>query len=289
MISTVHEHKSILVMISILVLSILAFHIPFTYAGWLIYHKPAFRGKIIDAGTKEPINGVVVSIFYEAHLMGPAGGGTYIINVKEMLTDKKGEFYIPSYTTLIQPLSIEAEVDFIIYKPAYGSFPKDHTFVIWALSKGLAFSHKISETLKRRVEEAWRREFQEFFKTLPEERRARTRPGRRIKYALPLLPMKDAKERLQALDIPYFTVPDEVDLTTIKWIHMLHTDINLKEDSHYMVIGLPTLTTRKERLKTIPTSFGVNRWAKLAGSREFPVLFKAINEEYERFGLEGIK
>ena len=42
--------------------------------------------------------------------------------MREALTDKNGEFYIPSYTTIIQPLSWETLVTFIIFKPGYGSF-----------------------------------------------------------------------------------------------------------------------------------------------------------------------
>jgi len=56
-----------------------------------------------------------------------------------------------------------------------------------------------------------------------------------------------------------------------------------------MVIGLPKLRTKRERVKAIPTSFRINKWAEKAGSKEFPVLFKAINEEYKRFGLEEVK
>lgn len=96
-----------------------------SYAGWLIYHKPEFKGKVIDAGTKEPIEGVVVVAIYKKHTLisGPGGGGTSIVKIRETLTDDKGEFHIPSYTTIIQPNSIEDRVECIIYKPGYGSYP----------------------------------------------------------------------------------------------------------------------------------------------------------------------
>ena len=95
------------------------------FAGWLIYHKPEFRGQVIDAETKEPIEGAVVVVVYKKHslISGPGGGYTSVIKVKEALTDKKGEFKFPPYTTLIQPNSIEDNVEFIIYKPGYGSYP----------------------------------------------------------------------------------------------------------------------------------------------------------------------
>lgn len=92
---------------------------------WLIYNKPEFKGKVIDAETKEPIQGAVVVTVYEKHSLigGPGGGYTSVIKVKEVLTDRNGEFLITSYTTMIQPNSIEDAVDIIIYKPGYGSYP----------------------------------------------------------------------------------------------------------------------------------------------------------------------
>ncbi len=94
-------------------------------ASWLIYSKPEFRGRIIDAQTKHPIQGVVVVAMYKTHTIigGPGGGDFSIIHVKEALTDANGEFRIPAYNTLIQPNSYEDVTNFIIYKPGYASHP----------------------------------------------------------------------------------------------------------------------------------------------------------------------
>ena len=91
---------------------------------WMVYHKPAFKGKVIDAETKEPIEGAVVVAVYNKATIG-LGAGTLssVINVREALTDKDGMFRIPSYTTMIQPFSWEISATFIIFKPGYGSFP----------------------------------------------------------------------------------------------------------------------------------------------------------------------
>lgn len=99
---------------------------PCVNAGWLVYRKPEFKGKVIDAASREPITGAVVAVMYYSApiLTGPGGGSPYIIHVKEALTDEDGMFLIPSYTTLIQPNSLEDRADFIIYKPGYGSFPE---------------------------------------------------------------------------------------------------------------------------------------------------------------------
>lgn len=89
-------------------------------ADWLIYHKPAFEGQILDGDTKEPIEGAVVVVLYNKRTIG-LGAGTLssVINIRETLTDKEGRFRIPSYTTVIQPFSWEDVANFIIYKPGY--------------------------------------------------------------------------------------------------------------------------------------------------------------------------
>ena len=50
-----------------------------------------------------------------------AGAFSFIINVRETLTDKEGMFRIPSYTTIIQPFSWSSKATFIVFKPGYAS------------------------------------------------------------------------------------------------------------------------------------------------------------------------
>lgn len=107
----------------IIALTIFTFVTPSHALWWMAYHKPAFKGKVIDAETKEPIEGAVVVAVYTKTSMGIAESYSVTINVREALTDKNGEFYIPSYATIIQPLSWEDKATFIIFKPGYGSFP----------------------------------------------------------------------------------------------------------------------------------------------------------------------
>ena len=93
-----------------------------TAHAWLFYSKPEFRGRVIDAETKQPIQGTVVVVLYEkGEFGGPGGGNTLPMDAKETLTDKNGDFYFPSYKTLIGPLSREDDVSFIIFKPGYMS------------------------------------------------------------------------------------------------------------------------------------------------------------------------
>jgi hypothetical protein len=92
-------------------------------ASWLLYNKPEYKGKIIDAETKEPIEGVVVSFYYMTNTYDIGGGGTRVIHTKEALTDKNGEFVIPPYTTPISPFTTSDAAECIIYKPGYASYP----------------------------------------------------------------------------------------------------------------------------------------------------------------------
>ncbi len=95
-------------------------------ASWLLYHKPEFRGHVVDIDTKEPIEGVVVvAIYYKSTLNPPAGSYSNVIHVKETLTDKNGGFYFPAYTTFIHPLAYSGNCEFLIYKAGYGNLGKE--------------------------------------------------------------------------------------------------------------------------------------------------------------------
>ncbi len=106
------------------VLCIGSFYVTQSYA-WLIFHKPEYEGKIIDADTNEPIEGVVVVALYNTRSIigGPAGLLYHTIHAKEVLTDKNGKFVVPSYTTMMGPNSKENYTEFIIYKPGYAGYP----------------------------------------------------------------------------------------------------------------------------------------------------------------------
>jgi len=86
-----------------------------------IYHKPEFSGRLIDAETKEPLEGAVAVVLYykQATVSLNVGGvSDYPFAARETLTDSKGEFYFPSYTSILI-LSEGTQVGFIFYKPGY--------------------------------------------------------------------------------------------------------------------------------------------------------------------------
>jgi hypothetical protein len=108
--------------IVILAVIITVFMATFAKAGWLVYHEPEFKGTILDVDTKQPIEGAVVVAVYKKASMGlGAGSSSSIINVRETLTDKEGNFRISSYTTLILPFSWQIPMSLIVFKPGYGS------------------------------------------------------------------------------------------------------------------------------------------------------------------------
>lgn len=86
-----------------------------------------FSGKVIDAETKEPIEGAVVLVVWNKAIYGGVGGpSTYFLDAKETLTDKDGRFYVDKYYGFtINPLARirNASSSFIIYKPGYIVFP----------------------------------------------------------------------------------------------------------------------------------------------------------------------
>jgi len=89
-------------------------------ASWLIYHKPAFKGRVVDLDTGEPVEGVAIVALYRMETLNPPEGpyGSYI-HAKETITDRDGKFVISSYRTTMNPLSWSKPVEFIIFKPGY--------------------------------------------------------------------------------------------------------------------------------------------------------------------------
>lgn len=95
-------------------------------AGWLVFNEPEFKGKILDIETKQPIEGAVVVVEYKKATMGlGAGSISSIIDIRETLTDKDGNFSFPSYSTVIQPFSWQISTILIIFKPGYASLRLD--------------------------------------------------------------------------------------------------------------------------------------------------------------------
>jgi len=114
--------KSIL--IGFLIIISMSLMISFSYA-------KTFKGRVIDADTKEPIEGAVVVAYWYKAIDTIAGESTTLEDVRECLTDKNGEWSISGPKGRphgpIPPLSLfisyTREPDFIVFKPGYCSWP----------------------------------------------------------------------------------------------------------------------------------------------------------------------
>ena len=89
------------------------------------YAAGPWCGKVIDAETKQPIEGAAVVAVWEKNISGPAGTLQYFLDAEETATDKNGEFKIPFKIFFSVPGIRQVKGPFFtIYKPGYGVFPK---------------------------------------------------------------------------------------------------------------------------------------------------------------------
>jgi hypothetical protein len=95
-------------------------------AGCAITHKYGpYYGKVVDAETKDPIEGAAVLVVFYTEEYGPAGAITRYADAVETVTDKKGEFKIPAHrVTTFRPLQGWNRYGyFTIFKPGHGCYP----------------------------------------------------------------------------------------------------------------------------------------------------------------------
>lgn len=89
------------------------------------YSDGPWMGRVIDAETKEPIEGTVVLAVWNKVYGTPTGRQHYFFDAKEVITDKDGTFIIQKFNAInFLPIirSIEGP-EFVIFKPGYTSFP----------------------------------------------------------------------------------------------------------------------------------------------------------------------
>jgi len=105
--------------IGFFVIVLLSFGISSAYA-------KTFRGRVIDADTKEPIEGAVVVAEWMTEIETPTATHTDLKDVKECLTDKNGKWSITGRRgrdngQLFIPYTKEPQ--FIVFKPGYCPWP----------------------------------------------------------------------------------------------------------------------------------------------------------------------
>jgi hypothetical protein len=88
------------------------------------YELAPFEGRVVDADTKEPIEGAAVLAVYYDDSTSIAGSNTYPIDAHETQTDIRGDFRIPEVKKWFggRPGTV-VEARLIIFKPGYGLFP----------------------------------------------------------------------------------------------------------------------------------------------------------------------
>lgn len=79
-----------------------------------------YAGKIIDADTKQPLEGVVVDATWHKKYPNVAGSSSSYYDTRETLTDKNGEFSIPGMGLLL--FSFLDKADITIFKAGYDGF-----------------------------------------------------------------------------------------------------------------------------------------------------------------------
>lgn len=101
----------------------------FTQGGWLIYHDGPYTGKVVDEETNQPIEGsAIVALWYIQRYGGAGGPVAKLLEAKEAVTNKNGEFTIPSMIGFHWwPFSTLDEPNVIVFKPGYRTY-KDYNY-----------------------------------------------------------------------------------------------------------------------------------------------------------------
>ena len=91
-----------------------------------VFADGPYRGRVIDAETKEPLAGAVVLVYWirNAPAIGH-GPAQSFLGAEEALTDDRGEFIVaenPPSNWI--PFTWRSLPNFIIFQPGYGYFPR---------------------------------------------------------------------------------------------------------------------------------------------------------------------
>jgi len=88
--------------------------------GWIIYLDRGYHGTVIDADTKEPIEGAVVVAVYSAGCARPVEGYSKTLGARETWTDTNGAFQTSFFWTVSSPNCFRSFTNFTVFKGGYG-------------------------------------------------------------------------------------------------------------------------------------------------------------------------
>jgi hypothetical protein len=87
------------------------------------YHGP-YRGRVIDAETKKPLEGAVVVAVWNREVVWIFQTNTEFWQAREVLTDSNGEFVLDAEDIELKAPSRTLRPTLVIFYPGYGSFPR---------------------------------------------------------------------------------------------------------------------------------------------------------------------
>jgi len=195
-----------------------------------LYSGGPWRGRVIDADTKEPIEGAVVVAVWQREYDGPFEGITRFHEAKEVLTDKEGKFEMPAYIVeskekpllreqdlkknehllteemlqqwkIVKPLYSGPEIKepkFIIYKPSYGNYPGQEKLGIYAIGPGssiVEYQEEHKEMYKGKMVTAWAK------------KRTKTFPEGLVYYGARCKTKIDAMKKTLPFNFGFFFIP----------------------------------------------------------------------------------
>ncbi len=146
----------LIIFVGIYLLTLMGFWPAFCYP---VRYDGPYKGKIVDANTGQPIEGVVVLGVWYKELPTPAGAVSSYYDAMETVTDKNGEFEIPGLGLKI--LSNVTPMNVLIFKAGYEhlglwlweSFKEDEILkkkVVWEGNKAVISLRKLMMEERRK-------------------------------------------------------------------------------------------------------------------------------------------
>jgi hypothetical protein len=253
--------------------------------GWIIFVEEAFSGRVIDAETKEPIEGAVVNAIYYKRCFNLFHADSYVIRVREILTGADGTIRIPSYWTLVSPNCWYGFSNLIVFKPGFGDYPGNHSYAIYAVAsksgkQALVYKGEVLEGWRRAMNSQYMQSMERFIEeqvdSNPEELEKSLRQIEErgdSERLVPYIPFPGAESRLALMDIP---LPPEKSLPDNAVLLPYWNADN--QYIKYRVVGLPRLHTVQERLKverSLSPIYDEKFW------KSQPLFIKALREEWQ--------
>jgi hypothetical protein len=91
-----------------------------------LFAAEPYKGRVIDAETKQPLEGAVVLAIWETKTPGVAGYGYSYLDSEEVLTDENGRFVVGRHPHRSLALLWVAGPRLEIFYPGYGFYPRFH-------------------------------------------------------------------------------------------------------------------------------------------------------------------